>query len=76
MEEESGAPEGFGHATSAKLEQEMECGECGRTIPAGDWLWLFSQVELEQAEVVKVMCAECAEAVGCGPIEGFEGNGR
>ena len=76
MEEAGGAPEGFDHATSAKIEQEVECGECGRTIPAGDWLWLFSQGELEKAEEVKVVCEECAEALGCSRVDHVSGNGR
>jgi hypothetical protein len=76
VEEAGGAPDGFDHATSAKIEQAVECAECGRTIPAGDWLWLFSQGELEKADEIKVVCEECAEALGCGPIDHLSGNGR
>jgi hypothetical protein len=75
VEEAGGAPEGYDHATPARIEQPVECSDCGRTIPAGDWLWLFSQGEVETADEVKVVCESCAEAVGCTPIEEIDTNG-
>jgi ribosomal protein S27E len=74
-EETNGAPEGYDHATAARVEQAVECGECGRTIPAGDWLWLLSRGEVEEAEEVKVLCLECGAAAGCTLDEPVGGNG-
>ena len=74
-EEAGEAPEGYDHATSARIEQAVDCGECGERIPAGEWLWLLSQGEVEEAEEVKVVCANCGEAMGCGDIQAPEVNG-
>jgi hypothetical protein len=75
VEEESGAPEGYDHATPAHIGQAIECGECGRTIPSGEWLWLLSQGEIEAAAEVKVLCSGCGDAAGCGNPEEPDTNG-
>jgi hypothetical protein len=69
MDELSGAPEGFDHATPAQIQRNIECGECGRTVPAGDRLWLLSRGDIEAAEEVKVLCDPCGEAAGCGDLD-------
>jgi hypothetical protein len=75
LEEPDEAPEGYDHATPAQIEQPVECGDCGRTIPAGEWLWLFSRGDVEEADEVRVVCGGCAETRGCSRFEPFEGNG-
>ncbi len=75
MEETNGAPEGYDHATAARVEQPVDCSECDRTIPAGEWLWLLSQGEVEEAEEVKVLCLDCGAAAGCTLDEPVGGNG-
>jgi hypothetical protein len=69
VEEAHEAPGGYDHATSAQIDQPVECGDCKRMIPAGDWLWLLSQGELAEADEVKVLCPSCGEIAGCGPLE-------
>lgn len=69
-------PGGYDQATPAQIDRSVECGECGRTIPAGDWLWLLSRGDIDAAEEVKVLCSECGEAAGCGELEEPEVDGR
>lgn len=69
MDEKSEAPDGYDHATPAQVDQPVDCGECGATIPAGEWLWLLSQGEVGEADEVKVLCASCGSAAGCGELE-------
>ena len=70
MDEARDAPGGYDHATTAQIDQPVECGDCRQTIPAGDWLWLLSRGNLAEADEVKVLCHACGEIAGCGPLEG------
>ena len=69
MQERNEAPEGYDQATAAQVQIAVECGECGRTVPAGDWLWLLSRGDIEVAEEVKVLCPACGEGAGCGDLQ-------
>ncbi len=75
VEEADEAPEGFDHATAAQIQQVVECGECGQSIPAGEWLWLLSSGDVEAADEVKVLCEKCGQAAGCGDVHEPDANG-
>ena len=77
MGEMDEAPGGYDHATPAQIGQDVPCGECGREVPAGDWVWLLSRGDVTAADEVKVLCQQCGEEAGCGPLDEIaSGNGQ